>query len=242
MRGISLLVLIVLFFAQCKKTEPGEISLGKAYYPIAIDYWQEYKVDSIVFSDFTNPVSIDTYSYEIREVIESSFQDLNAEENFRIEQFKRNPDETWVIDNIFSLKETVFNIQKVEHDLRFIKLVFPVSLGKTWNGHIYLNVDEQPLLNFYNTEKYEWEYNYTAVDESLEIGGFSFDSCVTIIQIDEENLFEKKYSKEIYAKNVGLVYKELIILDTQAPPSSSSFTERAENGFILKYTISDYKK
>lgn len=241
MRNLYLLIFIV-FFARCKKTESNIVDLGKDYFPVEIGFWQEYQVDSITFSDFTNPVSVDTFSYQIKEMIESSFLDLNLEENFRIEQFKKTDSTSYGIENIFSLKPTVTNMQKVEHDLRFVKMVFPVVENKSWNGNIYVNVENEPTLDFLNTEKYAWEYVYTNVNETLKIGNFTFDSCVTVIQIDEENLFEKKYSKEIYAKNVGLVYKELIILETQAPPSSASFVERAENGFILKYTILDYKK
>lgn len=241
MRSLYLL-LFVVFFAHCKKTEPNTVDLGKDYFPAEIGFWQEYQVDSITFSDFTNPVSVDTASYQIKEMIESSFLDLNLEENFRIEQFKKNSSTGYSIENIFSLKPTVTNMQKVENDLRYVKMVFPVTENKNWKGNLYIDVTDEPTLDFLNTEKYPWEYVYSSVNETLQIGTFTFDSCVTVIQIDEENLFEKKYSKEIYAKNVGLVYKELIILETQLPPSSASFIERAENGFILKYTILDYKK
>ncbi len=241
MRSLYLLF-FVAFFAQCKKTDSNLVDFGKEYFPIEVGFWQEYQVDSITFSDFTNPVSVDTASYQIKETIESSFLDLNLEENFRIEQFKKTSSTAYSIENIFSLKPTTTNIQKVENDLRFIKMVFPVVEGKSWNGNIYIDVTDEATLDFLNVQKYPWEYIYTEVNATQQIGAFTFDSCVTIIQIDDENLFEKKYSKEIYAKNVGLVYKELMILETQAPPSSASFEERAENGFILKYTILDYKK
>lgn len=234
---ISLLV----FLLNCKKEVVGTIDLEKDYFPLEINFWQEYKVDSITFSDFTNPVTIDTSSYFLKELIESDYLDLSNNTNYRVEQYKRYENSSWFINNIFSQKATNINFQKVENDLRFIKLVFPPELNKTWNGHIYIDVIDEPSLDFYNPTKFEWEYTFTAIDEKLEIGEFTFDSCVTVIQIDEENLFEKKYSKEIYAKNVGLVYKELMILETQAAPSNAPFVERAENGFILKYTITDYK-
>lgn len=236
------LFIFILFFAHCKKTDNIAIDLGYNYYPTEIGFWQEYQVDSVFYSDFTNPISVDTFSFQIKEVIESSFLDLNANENLRIEQYKKDATSSYQIRHIFSLKASAVNIQKVENDLRYIKMVFPIKENKSWNGNIYLDVKEEPTLNYLNTEKYDWNYVYTSVHESLQIGNFTFDSCVTVMQIDEENLFEKKYSKEIYAKNVGLVYKELLVLDTQTPPSSASFLERAENGFILKYTILDYKK
>ena len=242
MRFLSLLLACILLI-YCKKPSTNTLDLGLDYYPIAIDYWLEYDVDSISFSDFTDPITIDTATYKIREIIESSYQDLNNEENFRVESYKRIADSmNWIIEDVFSLKQSSINTQKVENDLRFIKLVFPIKKSKTWNGNIYLDVIDEPSLGFYNPNKFEWEYTYSETNQSLDIGKFTFENCVTVIQIDEENLFEKKYSKEIYAKGIGLVYKELAILETQAPPSEATFLERTENGFILKYTISDYKK
>lgn len=242
MRKSLFLLAFIVFFAQCKKQENNEVFLGKEYFPLTVGHWQTYDVDSVVISDFSDPVSFDTFSYQIRESLESSFLDLNEEENIRIEEYKKYENTGWFINNIFSAKATDFNIQKVENDLRFIKFVFPVIENTNWNGNIYLDVIDEPTLEFYDTDKYDWDYEYTEVNVSMDIGNFTFDSCVVITQIDEENLFEKKYSTEIYAKNVGLVFKELMILETQAPPSSASFIERAENGFILRYTISDFKQ
>lgn len=242
MKNFLLFFVFILFFAQCKKQDNKTVDLGKNYFPLAINHWQTYQVDSITVSDFTDPVSFDTVSYMIRESIDTTFLDLNNVENFRIEAHKRYANSSWFIQDIFSAKATAFNIQKVENDLRFIKLAFPVAENSSWNGNIYIDVLDEPTLDFYHTEKYEWNYQYSEVNTAMEIGAFTFDSCVVVTQIDEENLFEKKYSKEIYAKNVGLVFKELIILKTQKPPSSASFIARAENGFILRYTISDYKK
>ena len=227
---------------NCKKTTINNVYLGKDFYPLEISYWQEYKVDSIVFNDFTTPVSVDTFSFILKEEIESTYTDLNGDLNYRIVQSKKNDSTNYTINHIVSVKPTETNLQKVEHDLRFIKLVFPPKKDKTWNGNIYIDAIDEASLEFYNPNKYNWEYTYTDVYHSFEINNLTFDSCITIVQIDEENLFEKKYSKEIYAKNVGLVYKELLVLETQAPPSNQNFIDRAENGFILKWSIVDYKK
>jgi len=237
-----LVCLIIICFFSCKKKDANSVDLLKEYYPLEIGFWQEYQVDSISFNDFTTPITIDTNSYFIKEIVESAFLDLNNEENLRIEKFTRNDSTSWSIDQIFSAKVSDVNLQKVENDLRFIKLVFPPKENKTWNGNIYIDAIDEATLEYYNPKKYSWEYVYLDVHEAKTVGNFSFDSTVTIIQIDDENLFEKKYSKEIYAKNIGLVYKELMILETQTPPNGQSFMDRVEKGFILKYTISDYKQ
>lgn len=234
------LISIFIFLQNCKKTAHSTIDLGLSYYPLNVGDWIVYNVDSIVYNDFTNPVSIDTFSYQIREEITNDFLDLNNEQNFRIEQFKKYANGSWFVNNVFSAKQNQINTQKVENDLRYVKMVFPIKTGSNWNGHIYLDVADQAHLAFLNLANYNWNFSYENINETLIINNFTLDSCVTILQINEENLFEKKYAKEIYAKNIGLVYKEMRILETQAAPTSVPFEERAEKGFILIYTLSNY--
>ncbi|NKQ38193.1 MAG: hypothetical protein HF967_01715, partial [Methanosarcinales archaeon] len=113
--------------------------MAKDFYPLQIGFWQEYKVDSIIFSDFTDPITIDTFSYFIKENIESKYKDLKGEDNYRIEQFKKNDNSSsYLINHIISVKQTSTNLQRVENDLRFIKLVFPAKKDLSWNGNIYI--------------------------------------------------------------------------------------------------------
>lgn len=233
----------VMVLSCSKDDEPTTIDLGYEYQPLEIGYWLEYQVDSVFFNDFNNPPTRDTFQFFLREYFESTFLDLNLDTNIRVEQSVRNQaGMPWTIRHIASYKRTPINLQKVEHDLRYVKFAFPPSVGKNWQGHIYINVIDQPVLEFLDRTRYDWEYRFTAVNEPLTVGSFQFDSTATILQIDEENLFEKKFSEEIYAKNVGLVSKEMIILETQAPPSSVPFIDRAETGFMVKYTLTDFKQ
>jgi hypothetical protein len=106
---------------------------------------------------------------------------------------------------------------------------------------VFLNVANEATLEYLDDSKYDWRSRYVFVDEPIQIDNVLLDSCLKVIQIDEENLFEKKYGEEQYARGIGLVSKELIILNTQAPPSGQTFLERAESGFILRYKLIDYK-
>lgn len=234
---------IILGFSCNKDDEPTTIDLGYEYQPLEIGYWLEYQVDSIFFNDFNDPPTRDTFQFQLREYFQSTFLDLNGDTNIRVEQSIRIDQGTsWAIRHIASYKRTSINLQKVEYDLRYVKFAFPPSVGKNWQGHIFINVIDQPVLEYLDRTRYDWNYRFTSVNQPLTLGVFNFDSTATILQIDEENLFEKKFSEEIYAKNVGLVSKEMIILETQAPPSSVAFIDRAQKGFIVKYSLTDFKQ
>lgn len=240
-KSFAILFALALLFA-CKKNTITNFDLGQSYYPTTIGAWQSYAVEEYHWSDVTSPPTIDSFFYELKENIESEYLGVDSSTHFRIVQSRKTDSTQWVVNNVFSLQKTAYNITKVENDLKFVKLIFPPKANATWQGHHYISTQDEPTIEYLDNNKYKWQYTYTAIDEQKNIGEFQFDSCITIVQIDEENLFEKKYSKEVYAKNIGLVYKEIAILSTQQAPASVPFEERTDKGFVKKYTITAYGK
>lgn len=51
-------------------------------------------------------------------------------------------------------------------------------------------------------------YKVVNFNQPLTLGSFSFDSTLTVIQKDDSTLTNIDRRKEIYAANVGLVYKD----------------------------------
>jgi hypothetical protein len=76
----------------------------------------------------------------------------------------------------------------------------------------------------------------------LVLGSLNFDSTIYISQSADSNLIEKKLAYEIYAKNVGLVFKkELNITDKDSVINYILPIElRANSGFDLTYRAIDY--
>jgi hypothetical protein len=62
---------------------------------------------------------------------------------------------------------------------------------------------------------------------------------LTVREADSENLIELRRSRVKYAKGIGLVYRELWVLDTQCIEQCDGkpWEEKAEKGFILSQTI-----
>ena len=72
----------------------------------------------------------------------------------------------------------------------------------------------------------------------------SFDSTLLVTQLADSNLIEKKISVEMYAKNVGMIYKHFAsVKDNDAVIDfSKSFNERIDSGFDYYYRIHSYGK
>ncbi|MEZ4978297.1 MAG: hypothetical protein R2772_03285 [Chitinophagales bacterium] len=244
MKHIAFYIVLILFaFSSCKEASfRDEADFGYSYIPKELDYWQEFEVDSIYYDDLSSPSTIDTTHFYIREYYESNFLDASGKENIRVEQYrKQNLSDSWSLYQVGSILINSNGFQRYFKDLRFLNLVFPVREGLEWQGHAYIDAFEEASLEYLDPNRFDWSYEYSEVNIPYNNSNFSFDSCLLVLQIDEENLFEKKYAKEIYARGVGLVEKEVMILETQAPPSAASFLERAESGFIYKQSLIDYK-
>jgi len=89
--------------------------------------------------------------------------------------------------------------------------------------------------------------------EAEEINGYMFDDVLTVQLADSDSEIEYRYGIEKYARGVGLVYRELWILDTQckgccnAPDGTIPvectilpWEERADEGFIMIQKYAEY--
>lgn len=220
--------LVILAGSSCKKDKNTPLDMGYDYFPTEVGKWIIYDVDSIVHNDFSD--TIDTYTYQVKEIIESEFYDNEGRTAQRIERYKRaNPTEAWAIKDVWFSNRTASTAEKVEENVRFIKLAFPVQEGKKWNGNA-LNTLEK------------WEYRYDNTDISYTLNNLVFDSTATVIQINDSNAIEKKYSVEVYAKNLGMIYKELIdVADRDTFVNTSiPLMERINTGVQFKMKAISY--
>jgi len=90
--------------------------------------------------------------------------------------------------------------EKVEENVRFTKMIFPVSENKTWDGNA-------------NNTIGKWSYQYDSLHLPRTYNSLDFDSTVLVSQIDNVNPFQRQQAYEVYAKYVGLVRKSYINID-----------------------------
>ena len=252
---------LFLFIFSCKKTDaPQNVELlkGVNYFPLEVGKYITYEVDSIIYriqsgSECTF-VSDTSHSF-LKEIIVDEYVDNEGAINFVVERFKKKlATDSWKIDDVWYTKKTETQVERVEEDLRFIKMIFPVREGERWKGNAFIYVDTIVVGNdnmvFYGF--WSNDYKYESVDVKEEIGTYTFDSVMTVVQSDASD-FKINYRNSIekYARNVGLVYKEMQILDRQCcgiddtPSARDScyqvpWEENAEKGLILYQRVIDY--
>ena len=194
---IFLTIIFLAFGCKTDKLLPSDV--GYDYFPVEIGKWVVYDVDSIVFNDFTN--EIDSFHFQIKELIESSFVDAEGREVQRLHRYKRKDvGDSWTIKDVWSIVKTNKTAERFEENVMYVKLSFPARIGQSWDGN---------AANIYD----EWMYQCTEYDEEYILGNLLFDSTLTVLQRDENLGIEKDYFIEVYAKHVGLVYKQSIHLE-----------------------------
>lgn len=240
----------ILFFHGCTESnfETPDPDVGYDYFPLEVGKFRIYQVDSIIYDPILGGTQIDTFSSQIREVIAEAFTDNTGEVVYRVERYRR-PDAqaSWTPDKVIVLSKDKTRAFWMEDNLRFIKMVFPVAVGKQWDGHVFFNPNIIVPVAGESIELFkDWSYEITAVGERYEGNGLEFPDVAEVSLADNENLIELRRATEKYAKGIGLVYREWYILDTQCkvccngefgPCEALAWGEKAEKGFILKQSL-----
>jgi hypothetical protein len=222
-----LFLMIILMTVSCKKDSDFNADFGYDYIVNQIGSYTIYHVDSTVYNDFTKTVT-DT-SIELKEVVVEDFIDNLGRNAQRVERYKRAVGDTsnWELFRTFYIVKGKNNAERVDENLRYINFVFPAKENLTWEGNRFIDaVDNNKFLA-------DWTYKFTSVDVPETINGINYPEAATIILRDNETAIEKVFAKEIYAKGVGMIYKEWQHLETQKD-LEKPWPDKAEKGYIIK--------
>lgn len=232
MRKLFYIIFASFIFGACSEDETDELTLnlGYDYFPIEVGTFAEYRADSI-WHDQPNPNIEgihDTTSYFIREEIESEILDAQDEPSLRIVRYKRNTlSEDWNLVDVWFAKRTAQNAEKVEENVRYIKLAFPVRESAMWN------------LNALNAND-EWPAFYDSLFVERETDDFLFPKTIKVLQRDNKNLIDDELAFEIYAEGVGLIKRYERDLTTQLNFVNEPIAENIRLGHEFKWEIIDY--
>ena len=220
----------LIFLSACNKTEDFAIDYKYGYFPHQQGFYTVYDVDSVAFNEFIGEP--DTFRYQKKEVIDSAFTDNAGRPAFKILRYQRSDStEQWRIADVWYGVVTQNSAERVEENLRFVKMIFPPEENLTWDGNRHVQiVDALWWLQ-------DWEYKIASLDVPETINGIHFDSTLTVHQRDWQIAIKKVYALEKYAKNVGLIYKEIQALEKQ--DVTAPWTQ-PDNGFTLKMSIREY--
>jgi hypothetical protein len=210
--GITLLVLL----ASCseKKIDLDSPPLAD-YFPLQVGKYITYRCDSTVLTQF----GADTTKryYRVRDKVDAEITDALGRKAYRIlrtitDSAGKAPYQN---NNTFmAVPDGVDWVENVENNLRFMKLRFPIREGFEWPGNSFIDASS---VNSKVRYLEGWNYVYQNVGMPFTVLGKTYDNTITIVQRDEEfpegpfsptqPYKQWDYSVEVYAKGIGLIYK-----------------------------------
>jgi hypothetical protein len=244
--GLPVLVLAtVLIFGSCGKTKEDFKSIKDfSYFPVAELNFLEYEVDSIFFEKSGQSNRRDTFNYIVKETL----QEVEEVGDQVCARYNRSVFSGEASTPVSVSTYLVCRDQKtgwtLDNGIQLIHLVFPFNENTTWNALSMILKDsvveyirENPIRTFKN-------WHLSGVDQMntvFEVGAEQLTDVVRVVQVDSDNLLERRYSEELFASGIGLVYRERHILETQNI-GALPWIEKAERGYICKWRLINYEK
>jgi hypothetical protein len=250
---ICMLLFASAFFIQsCEETFEPTAVFSHEYYPVELDKYRIYAVDSIVYDEYS--CISDTVQYQLKEIVtDTSFDGANRLYYVLNRYVRPDSSSSWTIKNVWKEQFVGEELHRVEQNLRFINLVFPINETMRWNGLQYILSDTTISIRGSSIDMFkDWDdFTYSNINEPYNLEGSIYPETVTINQVDKINNIERRYSAEVYAKDIGLIFREQFILDTQcrnnckgtgdiATCINTPWIDKAERGFILRQRLIDY--
>lgn len=193
---------VMLMGALCSCTPAcddceDQLLSGTFFFPTEIGRFVEYDV---VEEEYPLGKSVLVRRYQWKEVMAERYTDPTGQPLFRIARYRRNADgQRWDADSTITLRVVTDHAVRNENGKEYVKMVFPVSEKKGWNGNLYNNGGED-------------NYELKNVNKAYIVHKTTFDRTATVVQQEDSTLVNQDKRVEVYAAGVGLVYREMIQL------------------------------
>ena len=253
-RLYNLLILSCLSgIAGCHKTDSFTGPFIEDYMPLHAGHSITYRLDSIVFTHFGTVW--EQHSYIVKDSIENAITDAAGRPSWRMVRYYRDANDAtvWRPAGVSMITALPAAIELVENNLRYVKLSMPVQDTRSWPGNSYLPFQPYgPVFDFSYSDHNQpsgWDYIYQDLHKADTINGLIFDNTITVAcsTSDSSNFPPtdptirgyKTTWVEQYARGVGLVYKDVVLMEYHLP--NIQVPHSYYLGFELKMSIMAYQ-
>jgi hypothetical protein len=228
---ISLIAIALTSLLSCDKKEDYVTDKISDYMKLAPGKYITYRLDSTVFTNFGRTIEI--HKYQVKHEIDALITDNIGRPSYRVYVYIRDSAglQPWLpAGNTYFITPLDNQVELIENNLRFIKLHEPFKNAYSWKGNKYLPSDTCggpycPLYKFSNDDDMQdWDYYYDGDASSFSYKGINYSDVFTVEEKDESfnvpitvptSYAAKTRSVERYAKNIGLVFRELTMWEYQ---------------------------
>jgi hypothetical protein len=232
-KAVIFLLTVVSLFSCDPSDEKISRSTDADYFPLKTGWYQIYNVEETTYQ-LGIPT---TLSYQLKTIVSDSFENGGGNFTYVIHRTRRDSEnEAWIPEATWSARLTAREAIVTEGGTAFVVLQFPVAEGVSWNGNLYNN-EVNP-----NTNSTEDTYSIVSKDGSCLINNVEFNNCVEVErENNEEFIVFHDERREIYGRNVGLLFSERIQLQYCNDEDLNCVGQQIiDQGIIYKQEIVEY--
>jgi hypothetical protein len=232
--GLSLVII-----SSCKKTLTYQGEPLTDYFQLQSGKTITYRLDSTNFTNYGTATT--TTSYIVEDVVDTTILDNLGRTCWLVSRNITDTAETqgWSGLETYTITPTPTSIEVNENNLRYVMLAQPITQGFTWPGNNYIGPvgdDNTPDPTYMEG----WDYTYDSVGGPFTVLAGTIPNTLYILQAnvfepDSTNLASTSYltySVEVYAKGVGLIYKDFLHWFYEPPGSNGN-----SQGYRIGYGI-----
>ncbi len=227
-------ILLLALGCTTNESKPSDA----AYFPLKVGNVWIYNVEETTILRATcTDDGVTISNYELRAVVADSFPNNENGLTYLIHRTKRlKSTDEWKELDTWTTKISGNKIVSNESNINFVKLVIPISNNLAWNGNQFNNKQELNGLN-------EDEYKANLVGQPYtNSSALTFSKTVSVVQNDQQkNLLYRDSRLEVYAFDVGLVYKESYLLNYFDKSDLPCYnTNKTQKGTIYKQSLKEF--
>lgn len=235
MKRGSLFIILLVSLIRCSDEDSISSDIGLDYFPLRTgDSWI-YEVEE---TSINQSITAST-TYELRVTVIDSLKNSEGGYTYTFQRARRLTEmDSW--ENIETWTALISKNQLIqsEGNVLFIKLLFPLSAGSKWNGNQYNNLPNNGNLfdgmdgEFYHVPEFNLPITLST--------GLNFGASLAAYHNDFiDPIVGKDFRKEVYARDVGLVYKEITQLE-YCTVGDCLGQQKVDKGFMLVQTLKSY--
>ena len=182
---------LLMIFIACKKTPAPQFHFD--YFGLTQGRYVIYDVVDITHNK--DLAQHDTLYYQLKTYWGNIYIDNDGRTARELYRYVRDtPADPWAVSDLWTGIIDGIRGEIIEENQRVVKMVFSPSYDKEWDANAY---------NLYG----ELDCYYRDIHSDTVIGGINFDSTVVVEQEEYFNLIDSVRKYEMYAKDIGLIYK-----------------------------------
>lgn len=235
MRSGCFLFILIAALAACSSEAPVNPDTGLNYFPLKTGKSWIYQVEETTINQSIESV----VNYDLRVTVTDSTKNSSGGYTYSLHRETKTSDiSPWQSLDTWSASLLTNQMIQNESNTVFVKLIFPPARGLKWNGNQFNNLPDNG--NVFNGKDSE-TYQVTDFDKPITLEtGLEYPKTLTVIQNNfTDAIVGRDERSEVYARNVGLIYKEVIQLEYCTTPSCLG-QQKVDKGVIYRQTLKAY--